>query len=128
VSEEKKRSIQDGKDILAVTRSFLQALLDKEDWHEFGQKHYIGTLLEPSIPQFYRFKALMTKKLKGGNPLVIKRVMIRLQLVPSSHEGLRWADYRMIAVKESEPYKPDEEGTWGICPTSCRFVAWRNEG
>lgn len=127
-SEDRGQSRQDGKEILEVTRNFLQALLDKKDWREFGQKHYVGTKLEPNIPQFYRFNVLKTRKLKGGNPLAIKCVDLRLQLVPSSHEGLRWADYRMVAVKESGPYKASKDGTWGICPTSCRFISWREDG
>ena len=159
--DDKVRSRQDGKDILAVCRDFLQALLDKEDWRPFGQRHYVGTKLEPNIPQYLRFKVLKTRKLpETNNPerhLVTKDVDIRLELVPSGHVGMRWADYRLRVVKERGPYQtsaddvmcsecegtglladdttcPYCEGlgmcksTWGVVPTSCRFVAWRNEG
>lgn len=127
-SAEKTRSRQDGKEILEAARNFLQALLDKKDWHEFGQKHYMGTKLEPNLPQYYRFNAIKSRRMKDSNQRVIKWVDIRLQLVPSAHEGLRWADYRLVVVKETGPYKASPEGTWGVCPTSCRFVAWRNDG
>ena len=131
-NEDKGRNRQDGKEILEVTRKFLQAVYDKEDWHEFGEKCYIGTKLEPNLPQYHRFKVIKTRKLKEvnnpGRHLVIKDVDIRLELVPSGHQGMRWADYRLRAIKETGPYQPDKEGTWGISPTSCRFVAWRNDG
>ena len=127
--EDKGRSRQDGKEILAVCRNFLQALLDKEDWHPYGQKHYMGTKLEPNIPQYYRHTVIKTRKVKGMNNLVAKDVDIRLELVPSGHMGMRWADYRLRVVKELGPYAPSaDDGTWGVVPTSCRFVAWRNDG
>lgn len=115
--------------IKAVVKGFLEALMrgpqdkPRKSWREFAQLTFRDSKVEPAIPVFQAFKVLRVRKLPEWNAKVAREVDIELLLSPTGGYPLRWLRGTLRVIKESEPYKPDESGEWGVCP-----VSWRPQG
>jgi len=126
VTEKGKPGPKEVPAIKAVVKGFLEALMrgpqdkPRKSWREFAQLTFRDSKAEPAIPVFQGYKIQRVRKVPGWNDKTVREVDVELLLSPTGGYPLRWLSGTLRVIKESEPYKPDENGEWGVCPVSWR--------
>ncbi len=113
----------------AETKQIVGAFLDElgnairgieSNWKQHVSPSFARYRGWPAVPQYLAYEVVSSRRPPMGNPLVMREVEVALQLVPSGGYGLRWVRGTLRCIKESDAYKPDEDGLWYVVPTSWR--------
>lgn len=96
------------KRVLELTTSFLQAVVDRKDWHPFAQLRTRKMKAAPNIPSFITFHVIRTHSPgRGLDPDVCRAVYIEITLGGNDRLEMQTVSGRLLAVKECD---------WDICP------------
>jgi len=106
MATEKKK--ERNKRLLGLATSFLQAIVDREDWHPFAQLRTRKMKAAPNMPSFIDFRVIRTHAPgRGLDPDVCRAIFVEITLGGNDRLELQTVLGKLLAIKECN---------WDVCP------------